>query len=331
MRRHLLCILATLAITSPLVFAGMALRWPDLQIMRQGARLPDQVIVMYGNSVNRHVSKCDADRRTLPEMIGSLAGTPVVDISKGGMSIAEYRDVNAWIAGKARPRIVIAPLMIDMTRAYGYSAPDLIGRHLIYSALALKWPHRIPDLLVGDGGARHVSAERLTYNGRYYGNGPEIQANFYSKEKALAPCPEIDGVDLEFVRFSHWRASQAISTTSRFTEEVDALIRQVTQVQSKILFVLMPENVTLFDASLDRMEQAHRMQVWKWMVDEFSTRGALFMDLSRLVPRDEFVDRWCACGHLDDRGRMRVAREIASAIKTHGLGKALSAASDPDR
>src|SRR5262245_34006501 len=46
-------------------------------------------VAIIGNSVVRHVSKCDKDRRTIPEMVGDLTGHRVLDLSGPGQSMAE--------------------------------------------------------------------------------------------------------------------------------------------------------------------------------------------------------------------------------------------------
>ena len=53
------------------------------------------------------------------------------------------------------------------------------------------------------------------------------------------------------------------------------------------------------------------------LVQTLAADGVTAMDLSASLPNSDFADRWCACGHLLDTGRVAVAQSVGRRLRDH--------------
>jgi len=295
-------------------------RWHPFWPIGRASLAPEQLlqarepaVYLLGNSVIDHSSVCDKDHRTIAEMLGAALRRDVVDLSKGGMQLVEYGDIASLLGVRTNVEALVFPLVPDMTDEANWHRTDDIYRHLGYSALSLKPPIRIADLVTLNRPV-NIDNELQVFEGRRFGTIKEIQTRYMSKEKAAHTCPEADSVDDTFFRFMHWRQASRSGPSPRFASELQSLHRIATDHGWPVVFVLMPLNADGYGRTGDARVTQRIRQTHTWMIEQLERMGADYLDLTDSAERSAFVDRWCACGHLADDGRHLVAQAIADKL-----------------
>ena len=310
MLRYLLAFSLAFLVTTPLGLAVSSFRSADIGLVRKALATHSPSVFVLGNSVIDHSSKCDKDRRSIAALLGAATGRNVVDVSKGGMQLPEYSDVVSLLATRQTVTALVVPLVPDMTDdAYWYRNEDIF-RHLGYSAAAFKLPSRLGDLWSTNKPV-NLDNQDVIFEGKRYGTASDIQTRFMAKEKAANQCPESDAVDADFFRLAHWRQSSRLGQGLRFAHELKKLDQLAKHHRWPVVYVLMPLNKAGFERAGDPAVAQKMRQAQQMMLIQLRHMGADYLDLSDTVPTANFVDRWCACGHLGDLGRQSVAQAIA--------------------
>jgi hypothetical protein len=314
MRRYILLMLGTAAVIFPLALAAVSMRSADLRILRETMAQSRADVAVLGNSAIRHASPCDGDPRSIPQLIAAATGARVADLSKGGMQLSEYGDVVQVTVRHLRPGVIVAPITPAMANDAAWDRAEIIHRHFAYSILGGSLPVRVLDTVLrppsGDT-SRHVTP----YDGHAYGSLEDLRTRHFPREKAARTCPESDGTDRDLYRYVHWLEMQHLGPTPRFEREVERIAAAAVAGGTLPLFVIMPANVADLAAVGDATSLERYTAVRNWMVEVLRRRELAYIDLFDRIPKDRFVDRWCACGHLGIEGRRQVADAIASAVR----------------
>jgi hypothetical protein len=128
------------------------------------------------------------------------------------------------------------------------------------------------------------------------------------------PCPENDGHNLAWVEGVTYHEEVAPPFDPDDIRIFAALADEVRASGKHALLVLLPIDVDLL---------AQFNPEWPRIVEErtAAVRQALValdlpvLDLSDTLPKDDFVDRWCGCVHLSQRGRLSVAAAVAAELR----------------
>ena len=257
-------------------------------------------VLMVGNSVIQGVSKCDDDERSIAEMTSSALAAPVLDFSRGGMQLhEELALIRSSVMGQ-NGRVIVLPLAVA-DQLLAARAPT-VGRQAWLGHLTKKAMPPPP-------------AAPTTYKGIRYGTYPEFSAKYFTVEKASTQCPEVRVSNPDFVTFMYWlnfaRHDDYASGQAELIEQFKAI-----QASGNILVVaIFPYNWKMVAdhfgqeavAKIDR----HVAQVRATLGDH----GIRVVDLSKALAPTDFTDIWCACGHLNQHGRMTVAQSLAGEIK----------------
>jgi hypothetical protein len=258
--------------------------------------------VFFGNSVIRTPSKCDADRKSIVEMLPLVNRKNVVDASRGGMKLGTMLDlIETATAVNSRQRLVILPL-----NAYDGYYQDAITKSNFKSYVTLNFPPSEPNPEY----ARAASAPKYL-DGRYFGDYKDFAKREFLTEKSAAKCPETIGFDIAFVRFMYRRNFIVDTPTAQNLSLFRDRVEKLEGRGVKVLILLMPMNI-------EDIELLHGTSaIEKLRKDAGRVRRELaelqVLDLSFSVAASGFADRWCACGHLNQHGRDLVAGRVADA------------------
>jgi len=312
MRRYLLVTLVTALIVAPMLCAW---RFSDREfvelVLTARAAGTTREVVMYGNSVIDHSSKCDRDKRSIAGFAAEASAMPVLDLSRGGGTIAEMAALNGVVLRLMRPKVVIVPIapeMFDPVKI-GYSPH---ARRPLARLLGMAVPNDLMQAAYFTFPADYRS-EALSYKGRAYGDYENLKRTFMARERAEQVCPEHDGVDSEFVEFMYWRTSR-FARNGNDPRVLKSLVDDIRSGGAIPLLVFLPVLTPMY-GQIDETHDAFA----RALADQrhyVASLGAPFVDLTDLLSHDEFADRWCACGHLTEVGRAKVGRAIADALRS---------------
>lgn len=268
-------------------------------------------IAIVGNSVVDHSSICDTDRRTIPEMIAAKTGSHVRDLSYGGQGIEESLSYAAQ-ALKTQP-------VVFFVSAFSFSSQfsvDLRSR-LFFRLIAgrLHATSLIGQIAAAGFGDTPVSMtlQPYIYKGRRYPDYDGIKANYFKRERDLMGCPETIGNDLDFIEGAYWNNYVRSSWQMAHVDDLATLSRRSVDSKHPLRVVMLPvdrDDIAVLSESLATLIQQRTFDI----VLALKRAGVPLIDLSSTLASDSFADRWCACGHLVEKGREEVASRVAAAL-----------------
>jgi hypothetical protein len=270
----------------------------------------DAEIVMFGNSVNFATSDCDNDKSSISEFLSRELEKKVLDISEGGMTVAEYLDLTKILLHQETLKTVIIPIPV------GLGIDDLLDRNkgkLIIRGILL-------SVLSGYPVNHSISMDDFvytpqtwSYKGVTYGSMDDINNKYLSKEKALSNCTDKPWSNKRFVEFIHWRNYGSLP------EKIDGdhFVEMISIIKKKDIYPLIyipPMNIELMEELNDESvvikvnEHLDRLRTF------FDNNGIEYVDLSDALGKTAYIDSYCACGHLSEVGRRFVANKLGKEI-----------------
>ncbi len=267
--------------------------------------------IVIGNSVVDHVSRCDVDQRSIPQLLAERSGVPTIDASYGGQPFAVALNVAALSlrrSGVTGVTMLISPFAFT-------SSPELDARtQLFFRATA-------GSLLVNDwqngplarrqlAATTTASLTAFSYGGVRYPDYAGVQARFMTRERDAMPCPENLGHDQRFIEAYYWNAYLRTPIDMRYITDLAALNARARASGQRLRLVLLPidyHDVTQLNPVLAAAIKARYALLYRAL----RAAGLAPIDLSREGDARFFADRWCACGHLSLAGRLAVATAVA--------------------
>lgn len=273
----------------------------DLLMLSRFAKASDKVL-LFGNSVNNAHSRCDTRADTIRDLVARRAGDGFIDMSKGGMSLEDMLHMaEVGTAGPIRPNTLIFPVSLSA---------------LFNTTLA---PHGLPSFLRNNLGitgpqapVQSLDITAANYEGKHFGGYADFAKTYFVNEKRHTTCPEQQGVDGEFLRYMYWRTylqpTDPLLGFDGFIQRVDALKRK----HINIVFWMPP--VDYGDLRTWHGEQGVATVRGKLAAarQALEARGYPVIDTTDSVAAEDFIDRWCACGHMSLKGREIVADSLAN-------------------
>lgn len=298
--RHIAFFIVALATSFMLAVTFHDFRSVDLTLIPSAARSGGKVL-LFGNSINRTISHCDDDVRTIPDMLADLGGPAVVNVSRGGMPFSQMlRMAELVTQGGARPSAIVFPVLFgDLLQLadapYGFASftSDNLPRQLMSHKMPSSSP---PDI--------------ATYRGRYYGSYAVFSKTHFEQEKRQSGCPASMGVDRDFVEFMYWR--NYLQPSDPLTG-LDRTITRVNSIKRKginIVFWFPPINFEDIEALHGRLAADSIRQRTNNLMSALTSQSFSVFDTTSIVPASGFADRWCACGHLNQLGRVMLTRRL---------------------
>lgn len=281
------------------------------------SRLANASIVVLGNSAITHRSRCDRDQRTIPMMMADESGRSVIDLSTPGQLIDQSVNVGGYALGNPGvQRIVFTLSLFDLADFDTTPLQEALlhrawNRGIVQPSLAdrLRANGSALTLLTGRAAGSRAPFE---YKGVPYPEYEGIKRDFFSHEKRIMGCPETDGADAGFVEAFHFAQYVQLPIHEPLIDMVASLKRLASDRGVAMDVYLLPINGELMRRFDPLLLERLRLRVQK-VSQLFRERGLVLTDLSTLVGNEEFADRWCACGHMLQNGRLKVARSLVGA------------------
>ena len=265
----------------------------------------DAEVAVVGNSVVTHVSKCDVDRRSIPAMLQDALASEVVDLSYGGEPLAE--SINYAAIALQQSRITTVVLYLGQGSLANPDPNDL--QTTAFFGL-VGGPLRVNDLWArlsrGAGITPGAATARLPfrYKGIAYPGYDKIQMTWFADEKARQGCPETLGHDRRFIEANFWTNLVRPQPFWPLLEDIGDLQRQAVARGKRLVVIFLPNDMAglrTLDAGLAAQVDARRAEI----VRRAATLGVSMTEIGPFSP-DQFADRWCACGHMAQSGRLAV-------------------------
>lgn len=277
------------------------------------ARAPLAVV---GPSIVDFVSDCDEDRRPLSAMLGDDAGREVLDLSAPGQELSDSINLAAATINNASIDTVVLP--ITFSSSYDWTTPPyrkflfykmVTPRFAVYDASDMR------EFWHGLSGAERRVVGAYTFEGRRYGDYNSISATMFAREKAGARCPEVATHDRDFTRSYFWWTHLAQEENKALYPLVGNLARLLARDGKRLAVVVLPDDLQLLDALQPGWAAAVRDRQ-RDLVAGLRAVGAPVLDLSADFDEGEFSTEWCACAHLNERGRRHLSRAVTAALAT---------------
>ena len=278
-------------------------------------RLNAATISVTGNSVLSHISKCDQDGRSLVTMMANETGQAILDLSFSGQSLSESANLAAVSLKNPHIQTVLFPISLfeltawdtDQVRAYGLFRlinPELLAASFMERARS---PNRF-------SGAEEPLDGPFDYRGKHYPDYRLIKTAYFNREKAAMPCPENDGADLEFVRANYHHMVFERDPDQRVLPLIASLGKDANQRAKSLVVIILPIDVELM-TRLGLPDASALQEKIAGLVQTLAADGVTVIDLSASLHNSDFADRWCACGHLVDSGRLAVAQAVGRRLR----------------
>ncbi len=271
-------------------------------------------VAIVGPSTVDYVSACDGDRRTVPAMISDATALPVLDLSAGGQPLSDSVNLAALSAGNASITDIVLPI------AYPYSddwTTPAYSRLLLYKALMPSFPvfeaASLRDFRAGLTSRPERIEQAYRFRDHSYGDYLVLAADQFAREKRLASCPEAVTHDADFTRSYVWWAYVQVGENRSLYDLVAALDARLARAGRHLHVVALPSNLALLERFDPAWAQRGRRGEDR-MVSGLARRRVHVLDLSASFAGDEFSTQWCACIHLNEKGRRHLSQAIAADI-----------------
>ena len=271
--------------------------------------------VVIGNSVVDHVSRCDSDTRTLAEMVQDRAQMPIVDLSYGGQQLAETID----FAATALRTGAVSDVVLFLATFTFTNQPALDAHAQAFFRIAAGpfhgndlWP-RVATLQ-GFVTPPMVQQTPFTYGNAGYPDYGTIINQYFNVENEHEGCPEAGGYDDHFIEANYWNEYLRTGMHPEYVQDLQRLKQLADGHHARLHIVLMP-------IDYGDMQRRNPSQAASVAGSTRSLLAALHaadldpLDLTSTQPAEIFSDRYCACGHLQQAGRLDVAARAAELLK----------------
>lgn len=278
-------------------------------------------ITLVGSSTLTFVSACDTDRRNVSEMLADVTHRSVVDLSFGGQTISRSVNVANINSRYGHPQDIV--LTVGITELDQRVTPPALEL-AVYTILAPFLPNVIDSdpLNFAMGLAKQPAPHELgfSFEGVSYPDYRGVIAKWFPMEKEKQTCPETTTHDPVFNKAYYWWNYVAENTRYDLLDMIADLNDAVTQRHQKLHVVLAPINYELID-QLDPTWRTNIDDRRHKFVDYLTARHVEVLDSEDGLQSDDFGTRWCACGHLMGKGRMKLVSSIAVALSSSSLSK----------
>lgn len=274
----------------------------------------DAKTIMFGSSGIDTISQCDRDRRTIVGMMAEALGSPVIDGSWGNQTIEEGVSLAGLAARAAGIRhVVLTSAWLEAPETNTMGVHDYLTFRMLNPWMDLDGPltyfrsHQTAF-------TRPLRAyDRFTYKGVAYPGLNGFDDGLFARERAARTCPENDGHEPAAIEAIYFHRQVEYPPADANARLIISLHRHLAASGKSLLFTMLPLNLQY----LQRFDPA-----WPGILRErrdiFMTRlrenGVVVLDLSESLGHATFIDRWCACTHYSEAGRLFVAQRIAEKL-----------------
>jgi hypothetical protein len=273
-------------------------------------------VVIAGNSVVDHVSRCASDKRRIPALIRDELGRGVIDVSSPGQPEAESLNYLAFALRHSKASSVV---LFVPARFQSFSLPDLQTQEFFYltassafgdNSLTQRTHAGVPLL----GGINTNFSPPFTYNHVNYPNYDGIKDIYLTRELEEMSCPETLGNDRQFIEAYYWESYLARPVRNENISGLKELQQIAIDTHKTLIILLEPVDFDDVESLSLKLAEAMRAQI-RSNVKLLQQANVQFLDLTESMHADDFSDRYCACGHLSSKGARAVAERVSALLK----------------
>jgi hypothetical protein len=271
-------------------------------------------VSVVGNSVLSHTSKCDQDGRSLVGMLANDLRQPILDLSFRGQSLSEATNLAAASLKNPHIQTVILPVSLfelvewDTDPIRTYALFKLINPALDAASLVERM--KSPGRFSGEASGLEAAFD---YNGIHYPDYDGIKLQYFNYERDVMHCPENDGANLKFVAANYHHLFFEFPILDKDLSLISSVGQAAARRGKSLLVVILPIDYELIaKLSIPGINGLHEKV--NRVVQILRGTGLNVVDLSATLPDSDFADRWCACGHLLETGRIGTAEKIVQHI-----------------
>jgi hypothetical protein len=268
---------------------------------------PKAKIAAVGNSVVRHVSKCEQDKRSIAEITSDALAQPILDLSYGGQTFLEM--INYAAIALKSPQFENVIVFLSLSSLKASNDADLQTLMFFRAAVGPFAANDIPTRLERQWNRRDDGGDPFTYKGTHYPAYEEIKRTFFAFEKASMPCPEQMGQNRAFIEAYYWNALVRLPLLESNISDLKALQQDAEAHGKRVIVVVLPDNLEDIE-SLDGALAREARSTANASIALMEKAGVHFSRTPE-INASQFADRWCACGHLGEQGRQIVATQAA--------------------
>lgn len=266
--------------------------------------------VMIGNSVIDATSKCELNSHSVARILQDSLGKPVADLSGTGQLLDESLAYAGAALRNSRVKTIIMPLSVfSFTDDWTPTVQREIFLSLISPVAKREFPRGKLSLL----GRDPTVHEPFVYNGTAYPDYNGIKVRYFQPERDAMTCPENDGPNRAFLEAYYNHIYAALPILRRNIAAVADFVSFARARKVDVQVVILPVDYDLM-RTLDPKSALEAMNNVTSIRSGLARFGISMVDLSRAATGGDFIDRWCACGHMQYSGRVKVAHAIAEAL-----------------
>lgn len=262
-------------------------------------------IVLLGSSINMVVKKEDRDKRFISQMLDDeLQDCKVVGISRPALTVGQFDDIIRFITKNDRKPLYLIEVCLK-TFSNTYEEPNW-GGSLKKEELVFK--DNIETAFIRPRTIFNYKLSKLTeekylnkkiYNGKkYLGTHKEILNRKESKEEIIAN------------RYIIVYGAR-LNSENKKIKELIKLIKFLKRKKIKSLFYITPVN---YETGIKYLPDSFMENLnfnIEYLSNLFQTSDIAYINLSKEIPASNFNHLpWFPNGHLDQHGRMSVAKKI---------------------
>jgi hypothetical protein len=267
-----------------------------------------------GNSVVDHVSKCDQDRRSLPELIAEATGMKTLDLSYPGQALEESLNLGALAL-----KVKSVSQLILFASITGFTDHDTLDLQsvLFFRAVGNSFAANevVPRLQRGVLIFPAVQPRHrpFGYDGTGYPDYNGVAAQYFEREQHAMACPETRGNDDRFIEAYFWNNIVRPVPWLPNVSDVARLQVMARRSDKPLTIVLLPTDFPDLAAVNPRLA-ADAMGRRSELVAALKREDLDILDASDIIDAEGFSDRFCACGHLTERGRRALFAALRSRL-----------------
>lgn len=271
----------------------------DLTNAAYAAASPKSTLFV-GDSVIKATSKCDKDKRSIADLYTAITKNGNNDLSRGGMRLDEEIEIAKVNADNTSPDITFIPLSV--TTHLLAAREQLIGRDAWIKLNIHKRENKI-DL------------EALEYKGTRYGDYATFSKTHFPAEQSAQNCANTAIANPDFVEFMYWRNFIRDPDFDSGAEQWKPELEKVKALTGRLILVVMPYNHQTVSKLFGERETTRINQSIQGVLSFLKSSGFEALDLSTTLNTADFTDIYCACGHLNENGRAKIAQSISRYIQ----------------
>jgi hypothetical protein len=265
-----------------------------------------------GNSVIDRWSSCDKDSRTIAQMVQEISARPTLNASFDGQTLSEMVNLSALALKLPHVTAVVVPVsLFTLLDEVPIDPRTITFFRLVNGSVATNdivesWRQAL------SGSRRPATTDSFIYEGTHYPAYGE-RSKFLNEEKRASGCPETLGDNLRFIAALYWAQYARLEVSQQNLAEIFRLRQLAHDSRKKLVVTILPIDF----GDMARLSAATAQQVVhkrNQIVTLLAAAGVQLLDLSEAVRKEDFADRWCACGHLQQSGRLTVASRITAEL-----------------